>query len=147
MSSIQPGNPSEWQLYRVLQRSNLLQYYDTFIAQGKSLRSRIMCNLDLVIQNKLYILRYLRSCFYYGMSLSKFIHVGIVRRIREIGREKCWKECNTLQDHWFTVQACKIKVSLTCLIHVKKTGGGAKQNAKSKNIVLTLCIILQQWLE
>nr|XP_011423951.2 NGFI-A-binding protein 1 isoform X8 [Crassostrea gigas]XP_034315292.1 NGFI-A-binding protein 1 isoform X8 [Crassostrea gigas]XP_034315295.1 NGFI-A-binding protein 1 isoform X8 [Crassostrea gigas] len=34
MSSIQPGNPSEWQLYRVLQRSNLLQYYDTFIAQG-----------------------------------------------------------------------------------------------------------------
>lgn len=63
MSSIQPGNPSEWQLYRVLQRSNLLQYYDTFIAQGKSLRSRIMCNLDLVIQNKLYILRYLRSCF------------------------------------------------------------------------------------
>nr|XP_022341132.1 NGFI-A-binding protein 1-like isoform X3 [Crassostrea virginica] len=34
MSSIQPGNPSEWQLYKVLQRSNLLQYYDTFIAQG-----------------------------------------------------------------------------------------------------------------
>ncbi|XP_055995872.1 NGFI-A-binding protein 1-like isoform X2 [Ostrea edulis] len=34
MSSIQPGNTSEWQLYRVLQRSNLLQYYDTFIAQG-----------------------------------------------------------------------------------------------------------------
>ncbi|XP_061181409.1 NGFI-A-binding protein homolog isoform X1 [Saccostrea echinata] len=34
MSSIQPGNASEWQLYRVLQRSNLLQYYDTFIAQG-----------------------------------------------------------------------------------------------------------------
>eukprot|EP00095_Tigriopus_kingsejongensis_P000199 maker-scaffold41_size498431-snap-gene-2.11 protein:Tk00199 transcript:maker-scaffold41_size498431-snap-gene-2.11-mRNA-1 annotation:"ngfi-a-binding protein homolog isoform x2" len=30
----QPSNESELQLYRVLQRSNLLQYYDVFIAQG-----------------------------------------------------------------------------------------------------------------
>ncbi|XP_059092562.1 NGFI-A-binding protein homolog isoform X2 [Tigriopus californicus] len=30
----QPSNESELQLYRVLQRANLLQYYDVFIAQG-----------------------------------------------------------------------------------------------------------------
>merc|ERR1719182_1020828 len=30
----QPTNDSELQLYRVLQRANLLNYYDTFIAQG-----------------------------------------------------------------------------------------------------------------
>ena len=30
----QPRNESELQLYRVLQRANLLSYYDTFIAQG-----------------------------------------------------------------------------------------------------------------
>ncbi|KRX19900.1 NGFI-A-binding -like protein [Trichinella nelsoni] len=29
-----PNSPSEWQLYLVLQRANLLQYYDTFISQG-----------------------------------------------------------------------------------------------------------------
>ncbi|CDW55001.1 NCD2 and NCD1 domain containing protein [Trichuris trichiura] len=29
-----PSSPSEWQLYLVLQRANLLQYYDTFISQG-----------------------------------------------------------------------------------------------------------------
>ncbi|XP_060558696.1 NAB transcription cofactor mab-10-like isoform X2 [Ruditapes philippinarum] len=34
MTSTQPTNASEWQLYRVLQRANLLQYYDTFVAQG-----------------------------------------------------------------------------------------------------------------
>ncbi|XP_067686825.1 titin homolog isoform X1 [Haliotis asinina] len=34
MATTQPSNASEWQLYRVLQRANLLQYYDTFIAQG-----------------------------------------------------------------------------------------------------------------
>ncbi|KAJ8306816.1 hypothetical protein KUTeg_014900 [Tegillarca granosa] len=34
MTTTQPRNSSEWQLYRVLQRANLLQYYDTFIAQG-----------------------------------------------------------------------------------------------------------------
>lgn len=31
----QPANESELQLYRVLQRANLLSYYDTFICQGK----------------------------------------------------------------------------------------------------------------
>jgi hypothetical protein len=31
----QPSNESELQLYRVLQRANLLAYYDTFICQGK----------------------------------------------------------------------------------------------------------------
>ena len=31
----QPTNESELQLYRVLQRANLLSYYDTFICQGK----------------------------------------------------------------------------------------------------------------
>ena len=31
----QPSNESELQLYRVLQRANLLSYYDTFIAQGE----------------------------------------------------------------------------------------------------------------
>merc|ERR1719450_1207160 len=30
----QPTNESELQLYRVLQRANLLNYYDTFISQG-----------------------------------------------------------------------------------------------------------------
>ncbi|KAL3837141.1 hypothetical protein ACJMK2_022519 [Sinanodonta woodiana] len=30
----QPQNASEWQLYHVLQRANLLQYFETFIAQG-----------------------------------------------------------------------------------------------------------------
>ena len=30
----QPSNESELQLYRVLQRANLLAYYDTFICQG-----------------------------------------------------------------------------------------------------------------
>ncbi|KAK8772821.1 hypothetical protein V5799_012646 [Amblyomma americanum] len=30
----QPTNESELQLYRVLQRANLLSYYDTFICQG-----------------------------------------------------------------------------------------------------------------
>ena len=30
-----PSNESELQLYRVLQRANLLAYYDTFICQGK----------------------------------------------------------------------------------------------------------------
>lgn len=35
MTSAQPSNTSEWQLYRVLQRANLLQYYDTFVAQGR----------------------------------------------------------------------------------------------------------------
>lgn len=34
MTTTQPTNPSEWQLYRVLQKANLLQYYDTFVAQG-----------------------------------------------------------------------------------------------------------------
>lgn len=32
----QPTNESELQLYRVLQRANLLSYYDTFICQGES---------------------------------------------------------------------------------------------------------------
>ncbi|XP_050731098.1 NGFI-A-binding protein homolog isoform X12 [Eriocheir sinensis] len=31
----QPSNESELQLYRVLQRANLLNYYDTFISQGR----------------------------------------------------------------------------------------------------------------
>ena len=31
----QPSNESELQLYRVLQRANLLAYYDIFICQGK----------------------------------------------------------------------------------------------------------------
>ncbi|XP_050407506.2 NGFI-A-binding protein 1 isoform X2 [Patella vulgata] len=34
MTTAQPSNSSEWQLYRVLQRANLLQYYEIFIAQG-----------------------------------------------------------------------------------------------------------------
>ncbi|XP_071155368.1 NGFI-A-binding protein 1-like isoform X3 [Mytilus edulis] len=34
MTTSQPKNTSEWQLHRVLQRANLLQYYDTFISQG-----------------------------------------------------------------------------------------------------------------
>lgn len=31
-----PSNESELQLYRVLQRANLLAYYDTFICQGRT---------------------------------------------------------------------------------------------------------------
>ncbi len=31
----QPSNESELQLYRVLQRANLLAYFDVFIAQGR----------------------------------------------------------------------------------------------------------------
>merc|ERR1712226_1653231 len=34
MNHSQPSNESELMLYRVLQRANLLQYYDTFISQG-----------------------------------------------------------------------------------------------------------------
>lgn len=34
MTTAQPSNASEWQLYRVLQKANLLQYYETFVAQG-----------------------------------------------------------------------------------------------------------------
>ncbi|CAG2206270.1 unnamed protein product [Mytilus edulis] len=34
MSTNQPQNLSEWQLYCVLKRTNLLQYYDRFIRQG-----------------------------------------------------------------------------------------------------------------
>lgn len=34
MTTAQPSNASEQQLYNVLKRANLLQYYDTFIAQG-----------------------------------------------------------------------------------------------------------------
>ena len=41
-----PTNESELQLYRVLQRANLLSYYDTFIAQGKL---RIYANQVLAI--------------------------------------------------------------------------------------------------
>lgn len=34
MSRSQPSSDSEIQLYQILQRANLLQYYDTFISQG-----------------------------------------------------------------------------------------------------------------
>ncbi|CAL1545970.1 unnamed protein product [Lymnaea stagnalis] len=34
MATVQPANSSELQLYRVLQRANLLQYFETFITQG-----------------------------------------------------------------------------------------------------------------
>uniref|UniRef100_A0A0B6ZMQ6 NAB co-repressor domain-containing protein n=1 Tax=Arion vulgaris TaxID=1028688 RepID=A0A0B6ZMQ6_9EUPU len=34
MSTVQPSNNSELQLYRVLQRANLLPYFETFITQG-----------------------------------------------------------------------------------------------------------------
>ncbi|BFZ06525.1 hypothetical protein BsWGS_09563 [Bradybaena similaris] len=34
MAAVQPSNNSELQLYRVLQRANLLQYFETFITQG-----------------------------------------------------------------------------------------------------------------
>ncbi|CAG2223287.1 NAB [Mytilus edulis] len=35
MSTNQPQNLSEWQLYCVLKRTNLLQYYDSFVRQGE----------------------------------------------------------------------------------------------------------------
>ena len=35
MTTSRPTNESELQQYRVLERANLLQYYDTFISQGK----------------------------------------------------------------------------------------------------------------
>lgn len=38
MASVQPSNNSELQLYRVLQRANLLQYFETFITQGKQMQ-------------------------------------------------------------------------------------------------------------
>ncbi|CAG5131642.1 unnamed protein product, partial [Candidula unifasciata] len=34
MATIQPSSDSEWQLYQVLQRANLLNYFETFISQG-----------------------------------------------------------------------------------------------------------------
>ena len=43
----QPTNDSELQLYRVLQRANLLNYYDTFISQGKIMLLLVV----LVLQN------------------------------------------------------------------------------------------------
>ena len=42
-----PSNESELQIYRVLQRANLLSYYDTFIAQGKSITSLQIVNKQL----------------------------------------------------------------------------------------------------
>ena len=39
-----PSNESELQIYRVLQRANLLSYYDTFIAQGK--HREFLCTLS-----------------------------------------------------------------------------------------------------
>ena len=36
LTTTQPSNSSEFQLYNLLKRANLLQYYDTFIAQGTS---------------------------------------------------------------------------------------------------------------
>ena len=36
MTTIKPENISELQLYRVLERANLLQYYITFINQGET---------------------------------------------------------------------------------------------------------------
>ena len=45
----QPGNESELQLYRVLQRANLLTYFDTFIAQGKAFISFIILIIFLRI--------------------------------------------------------------------------------------------------
>ena len=40
-----PTNESELQLYRVLQRANLLKYYDSFISHGKT----IMDNMDMLL--------------------------------------------------------------------------------------------------
>ena len=40
-----PTNESELQLYRVLQRANLLKYYDSFISHGKT----IMDNMDMFL--------------------------------------------------------------------------------------------------
>ena len=38
MASSQPENSIEWQLHCVLKRASLLQYYDSFIKQGKVFR-------------------------------------------------------------------------------------------------------------
>ena len=50
----QPRNESELQLYRVLQRANLLSYYDTFIAQGgddvHQVSKALPC--DLILQSQ-----------------------------------------------------------------------------------------------
>lgn len=48
MATTQPSNASEWQLYRVLQRANLLQYYDTFIAQGEWSKRLSVNNLHII---------------------------------------------------------------------------------------------------
>ena len=40
-----PTNESELQLYRVLQRANLLKYYDSFISHGKT----IMDNKNMLL--------------------------------------------------------------------------------------------------
>ena len=44
--TVQPSNESELQLYRVLQRANLLTYFDTFIAQGKNKRKHMHMTID-----------------------------------------------------------------------------------------------------
>ena len=48
----QPTNDSELQLYRVLQRANLLNYYDTFISQGEGEGGTIQNNQTQNIEEK-----------------------------------------------------------------------------------------------
>ena len=42
MTTSRPSTESELQQYRVLERANLLQYYDTFISQGTILSLQII---------------------------------------------------------------------------------------------------------
>ncbi len=42
MAGTVPKTQSEFQLYRVLQRANLLQYYDTFIQQGRLFKNIVI---------------------------------------------------------------------------------------------------------
>ena len=44
---IQPTTETELQLFRVLQRANLLQYYDIFISQGEHLGIRAKTSPDM----------------------------------------------------------------------------------------------------
>ena len=62
MATLQPHNTSEWQLYRVLQRANLLQYYDTFIAQGKIQGSHVNVNLK-------------SQCYHYQRGFALYMYL------------------------------------------------------------------------
>ena len=91
-----PSNESELQIYRVLQRANLLSYYDTFIAQGKYHKTKSLGHLIF--------LSVLRS---YGATGKKIKFLGWNKQFFY----SCQKESNdsiylTLWDLGYSKSVC-----------------------------------------